>query len=144
MGTYHCIEDGNLGDIEAQASTAINPDVPIPPVFGAVLARWTPAEAMGYAAHGILDPMPMTMLDTPVYIVYFGQSVAYLRASEIPFSEKLAANRLGADEQARVIVRDFARSSELKAMVHTGSLSLQRDEQAAEGRRLRKARPSSS
>ena len=128
-----------LGALESAAATVIDPAVPVPVFFGAVLAHWTPAEDMGYAAHGMLDPMLMTPEGAPVYVLYFGDSLAYLRASALPFGPKLGANRLGADASLRVTMRDFERSSELKAMVHTANRSRERQEQADEARRRRRA-----
>ena len=128
----------SLGELESQAAKVIDPKIPVPAAFGAVLARWTPAAQMGYATHGILDPLPMNIRGTPAYVVYFGQSIAYIRAGEMPFPDQLEVNRLGADGQVRVSLRDFERSSELKAMVHTANLSREREEQAAEARRRRK------
>lgn len=130
-----------LGDLEAASTSVLDPAVPVPAVFGAVLARWTPAEDMGYAAHGMLDPITLTPEGTPLYIVYFGQCVAYLRASEVPFGPKLGANRLGADANLRVTSRDFRRSGELQAMVHTANRSRERQERADEVRRQRRVEP---
>lgn len=130
----------SLGELEAAAATVIDPSVPVPAVFGAVLARWTPAADMGYEAHGMLDPVQITPEGTPAYILYFGESLAYLRVGEVPFGPKLGANRLGADANLRVTLRDFGKSGELQTMVNTANRSRERREQTAEARRHRGAK----
>jgi len=128
----------NLGSLEVLAATAIDRAVPLPEVFGAMLARWTPAHAMGYDRHPILDPVVKTMQGMPVYMLYFGQFVAYLRTTGATFPSPLDVISVGVGETLNVTVRNFEGSSELQAMLHTVELSRVREEHAAEARRLRK------
>jgi hypothetical protein len=128
----------SLGDLEVAAATVIVPTTAVPATFGAVLARWSPAEDMGYEAHGMLDPIRITPEGTPAHIIYFGECVAYVRATEVPFGPKLGVNRLGADANLRVVLRDFGRSNELQAMMTTATRSRERQVRADEVRSLRR------
>lgn len=140
VSTQDIYQHVRLGDLEAQAAQAIDLRVPVPPTFGAVVARFTAAGELGYATHAILDPRPTTLQGVPVYVMYLGASVVYLKAGDLPFSEEFIGMRVGGGERLRVISRDFGRSSELQAMWNTVAINEERMRLAEEARQERRER----
>ena len=67
VSTHPFYQHVALGELESVAATVLDPVGPVPAAFGAVLARWTPAEDMGYQAHGFLTHADHTGGDARVH-----------------------------------------------------------------------------
>jgi hypothetical protein len=131
---YHRV---SLGPLERLAVQAFQPDLPVPDIFGAVLARWDAPENSGLRVHALADPYQVRLGGVRAYVVSFGDILAYVRAGRDRFPDELGACSLGATDRLRVVTRSFAESNDRTAMVHTVVLAERRH---VEARRRREGR----
>jgi hypothetical protein len=113
-----------LGPYESDAAATIEfPHLPMPEVFGALLARWRTTEENDGAADAMLDPIRERLMNVNTYRVYLGRIMAWVRVSRLQFSTPMNRLELGSTPTVSVIARDFGRSKDLAAMVRVVTAS---------------------
>lgn len=109
-----------LGPHESVAAESMFSIGPVDDRFGVVLSCWKNVEEMNIDLKDVnMDPFDERWNGVNAYRFYFGEIVAYIKADQRPFPRNLAKFALGANPRIRMVARDFARSSDLKAMQET-------------------------
>jgi hypothetical protein len=126
----------DLGRYAAEARAAVEDRAaPVSSAFGVVLSRWPPAEEIGLGGHGVMDPFAERWDGVNAYRMSLGQMVGYVKVDRRPFPAALAVLALGSDGNAvRVVSRDYLKSNDFKAMVHTVRLNRSNRDAAKLGR----------
>lgn len=117
-----------LGALEEPAVAFALEDRDDAGVFDAMLSRWKPTAREDLPEHFLMDPFRQKYNGVNAYRVYLGQATAEIKVDRRPFPGGMAQYGLRSAPPARMIIRDLARSSDLRAMRATAQL-------AKEGRR---------
>jgi hypothetical protein len=88
----------------------------IPPMFDAVLSRWSEADDDGTPTTALLNPHREKWDGINAYRLYLGKIVAYVKVDQRPFGEPLASLSLRAPGPCRLITRELSRSNDIQAM----------------------------
>lgn len=112
-----------LGPYESLAHAAVsNPDAALPPVFDALLSRWSD-EDEHIPTTAILDPRREKWSGVNAYRLYFGEIVAYIKVDSQPFPPGMSEISLRSAPPVRVVARDMSESKDLRAMKKTAQRS---------------------
>ena len=126
----------SLGPFEDVARRVIlSPQDSIPEEFSAVLSRWTSEEAHRYATTGLMNPFREKWGGVNAYRVSFGEVVSYIKVDSRPLPSTLRDLSLLAQPTVTLVARDFSKSKDFAAMVHTAKQSHQHQEEARHARR---------
>jgi len=127
-----------LGPHEGVARHAIlNPQSPLPSVFGAVLSRWTADEESQFTSGGLMDPFREKWDGVNAYRIYFGEVVAYVKVDSQLFRSPLREIALLAQESTTLVARSLGKSKDMAAMIRTAKESHKHDKRRREYRHAR-------
>lgn len=113
-----------LGPYEDTARRVIlNPQSPLPAVFGAALSRWTVDEESQFKSGAPMDPFREKWDGVNAYRLYLGEVVAYVRVDSQPFRSPLREIALLAQNSTTLIARSLSKSKDMAAMARTAKES---------------------
>lgn len=115
----------DLGPYESIAAQVIQqPELDIPPSFGACLSRWEDNNVVEHQI--IMDPFREKLGGVNAYRLYLGQFVAYVRVDRQNFGAPFNKFALLSNPQVLVISRSFIASKDRLAMVSTALLAFRK------------------
>jgi hypothetical protein len=91
----------------------------IPPLFDAVLSRWSEANHNEKPTTGLLNPHRERWDGVNAYRFYLGAVLAYVKVDRRPFIEPLASQSLQSPGPCRLILRELQGSNDIMAMRKT-------------------------
>ena len=120
VSTQNFYKNVNLGAHEASAKQiTFAPKTSSFGVFDAVISKWDDGKILGHAVPPLLDPHKERWCGINAYRFYFGKIVAYIKVDARPFPEPLRRHSLLNAQAVYAISRNFATSSDFKAMIST-------------------------
>ncbi|MEI6714360.1 MAG: hypothetical protein WCO60_11455 [Verrucomicrobiota bacterium] len=127
----------DLGPHEVAAiECVVSPDMPVSPVFDAVLARWCD-EDESIPTTAMLNPMREQWSGVDAYRLYLGKLVAFVKVDHQAFPVGLKAVSLRSAPPIRLVARSMRGSKDLQAMLHTARRSHENTISVRNGRRSR-------
>ena len=110
----------HLGPYESLArQTILRPEAELPPVFSALLSRWTYSEENKSVAQSLMCPFRERWQGVNAYRMYLGEVVAYVKVDNRSFHLPLRNCALREQPGLNLVARSLEKSKDLKSMVHT-------------------------
>lgn len=91
----------------------------IPPLFDAVLSRWSEEDGDETPTTALLNPHRETWSGVNAYRLYLGRVVAYVRVDKRPFEPPFSTLSLQSSGPCRIVARELSRSKDIEVMRKT-------------------------